>query len=202
MSYFADTNLSRKGNLFYYEGGTQTYANEDSFAFQIIPHQLQDSYIAIDNYLTQGYYALGLALDMDHNFTFGMGNSFFLTTLGEKYFGNHYIENKTYQARIEKQHGWSHYVKWHTFYTWMANDVTFFGVFFIVFYIAFFFAQSWHDIIQRKNIYSIPLFTLFIIMIMYFPANNQIFGFQGSLITFIVLFYLWRKNKIRVGDSQ
>tara|TARA_B100000579_G_C22819564_1_gene849791 strand:- start:902 stop:2155 length:1254 start_codon:yes stop_codon:yes gene_type:complete len=201
LSYFVSTNIERKGARFYYEHSTQTYVSEDALVLKILPTFIQDSYLAIDSYLTQGYYPLGLALDMDFKSTYGMGNSFFLTTLGEKYFGKNYITDRTYQARIENDHGWSHYVKWHTFYTWIANDVSFWVVPIIIYYLACFFSQSWHDIIQRRNIYSIPVFSLFLIMITYFPANNQIFGFQGSLITFIVLFYIWRKNKIIVNTK-
>jgi len=197
LSYFTLGNQDRKGENFLFESSTKVNADLNAPVLAIIPTPLWDGYLALDSYLTHGYYALGLALEIEHLPTYGLGHSFFLTSLGEKLMGEGAISERTYQAQLDKQFDVSQYGKWHTFYVSMANDLTFTGVLFLVFFIAYFFAQAWIDVIFHKNILAIPVFSLFIIMIFYFPANNQVLQFQASSIVFWTLFVLWRIQRSR-----
>lgn len=194
--YFTQTNLSRKANLFYYEPTTGAIANENAAILKIVPAFLENSYLAFDSYLTQGYYALSLAIEMEFVPTYGFGHSFFLTSLAEKILGKGQISDNTYQARLEKSEGYSHYMKWHTIYVWLANDVSFLFVPLIIGLIGFGFALVWKDVLINKNPSAIMILPLFLIMIFYFNANNQVLGFQGQATVFYTYLYFWlRKRK-------
>lgn len=197
LNFFTKGNKDRKSDYFYYDSSRNKSVNFDAAILNVIPDSLVDPYISLDSYLTQGYYAVGLAMNMEHLPTYGFGNSFFFTSLGEKILGKNYIVNRTYQHRIEKEHGYSHFGKWHSIYVWLANDFSFYFVPLIIFLIAYFFATAWIDLIVYKNMFSVIMVSLFFIMIFYFPANNQIIGYQGSAMTFILFFILWIKNRRR-----
>jgi hypothetical protein len=193
--YFTAGNKGRKKDKFEYESSTEISVDRNTGVLTFIPEAMVDSYISIDNYLTQGYYAMGLALSLDHQFTYGVGHNDFTTSLFEKYFGKTTIQEKTYQYRIEQQYGYSSRGKWHTIYVWLANDLTFFGVIVFVFCVAFFLAQIWLDAFLLKNPFAIILLPLFFIMIFYFSANNQVLGNQGSSFVFWTFFILWYKKR-------
>lgn len=195
--YFVEGNKGRKKDNFEYDYAINKGVNKDATVLVLLPNSLQDPYIALDSYITQGYYAMGLAINLDTQFTYGLGHNSFFTILGEKIVGGGVIQKKTYQARLEKKEGYNSMTRWHSFYVWMANDFTFFGVILIVFFIGYFLSQVWIDILGLQNPFAIILLPLFFTMILYFPANNQILGNQGSSIIFWFFFILWHKSKGR-----
>lgn len=195
ISYFSIGNQGRTKDTFGYDSSRGEFVNRDASILKIIPNDLENTYIAIDTYLTQGYYAMGLALDLDFNFTYGLGHNNFFISLSEKILGKNSIWDKTYQVRIEEETGFSSKGKWHTAYVSMANDFTFIGVTLFVFFVGYFFAQIWIDAIKLINPYAIILSPLFFIMILYFPANNQVLGNQGSSYIFWTFFIFWYKNR-------
>jgi hypothetical protein len=197
LGFFAKGNKDRKQDYFYTNVATGQRINEDALILKLIPDVTADVYISLDSYLTQGYYALDLALGMDFMPTFGFGNSFFLTSMGEKVTGKNSISDRTYQHRIEFAYQYSHYGKWHTAYVWFANDVSFWLVPLVVFFIAYFLATAWIDLIRHNDIFAVSVFSMLIIMVFYLPANNQILGFQSSALTLVFFFFVWqvrRKN--------
>ena len=193
--YFTIGNKGRKKQNFDYESSTEILVERNTGILRFIPEALEDSYISIDNYVTQGYYAMGLALSLDHQFTYGVGHNDFTASLFEKYYGQETILKRTYQYRIEEKYGYSDRGKWHTIYVWLANDLTFFGVIVFVFLVAFFLAQIWLDAFLLHNPLAIILLPLFFIMIFYFSANNQVLGNQGSSFIFWTFFILWYNNR-------
>lgn len=193
--YFVKGNKGRKKDDFRYDTSINQYINNNAVVLKILPEFFQDPYIALDSYLTQGYYAMSLALNLDYKPTYGLGHSSFLTSISDKFFEKNYIKNRTYQERIEDAYGYSANGKWHSIYTWIANDMTFIGVIFFVFFVGFYLAQIWLDSIINYNPYAIILLPLFCIMIFYFSANNQVLGNQGSSLIFWTFFLIWLRNK-------
>ena len=102
---FYNWNKGKERSKFEYESSTETYVDRDAFIFNLIPSVLEDSYISLDNYLTQGYYAFGLALNLKHENTYGLGHNNFTTELYEKVFGKNSLKSKTYQYRLEENMG-------------------------------------------------------------------------------------------------
>lgn len=195
LSYFVEGNKGRKKDNFNYDTSIQSFVNEDALILSVVPSFLEDTYIALDSYLTQGYYAMDMALSLPFQSSYGFGHNSFLMGISDKIFGKDFIYKKTYQYRIQEQFGYSSQGKWHSFYTWMANDISFVGVIFFVFGIAYFLGQIWLDVIFYNNPYSIILLTLLTIMIFYFSANNQVLGNQGSSFIFWFFFALWYRNR-------
>jgi hypothetical protein len=156
--------------------------------------------VALTGYLTQGYYALSLSLERPFMPMFGVGNSMFLYRNAARITGIYTIEEMPYPVQIEKD-GWDAYGRWSSIYPWIASDVSFPGVIVIVFLIGRLFALCWLDSLTGNNPFAIIMFTQFIIMLYYFPANNQALQSGESLSSFYVLLLLWlytRSSKGRV----
>lgn len=138
----------------------------------------------IDCYLCQGYYSLSLGLSIGIISPTFLGMSWFTMLIANK-FGYDPMPG-TYLTLLEQQYGIDPKVNWHTIYLWLANDFTFIGVPILIFFIGYFFAKTWCDCVHGKNDCAIPIFTLFLIMVFYFFANNQVLSF--SLIAFLFWF--------------
>jgi hypothetical protein len=146
----------------------------------------------IVSYLSQGYYNLALAFNEPFTWCYGFGNSSVGLTYWKKITGEDLMP-KTYLGLIEKSHGVSSKVAWHSIYTWLASDFTFIGVPIIIFGIGYFFASSWLDTIYKRTIYANIVFCFFVQMVFYFYANNQVLSF--TFVPFLSFFFLWRVKR-------
>lgn len=162
---------------------------------EYVPTSVYMIIYSIEGYLCQGYYALGNAFFSDFCFSFGLGSSWFTVNLVEK-FGIDILPY-TYQGALERELGIDPMINWHSIYVWLANDFTFLGVPFIIYLVGKYFAKLWLDTITSRSFYAPALFSLFVLMIFYFFANNQVFSF--SFIPFVVLFILW-KFKLNINQ--
>lgn len=191
LFYFIYSNMSRYG-----VNDMSVLLNEGS-AFSNIKDEYRDlnplvlvPISSIESYLCQGYIALGYALDSDFTFTFGVGSSWFglnlMNRLGVE------VLPYTYVGQLEKI-GIDPMINWHSIYTWLATDLTFWGVPLFIYLMGYYLSTSWLDTIYKRNIYSAGILVLFIIMTFYSFANNQVFSL--SFIAFIVLFSLWKINR-------
>ncbi len=151
---------------------------------------------AITSYFSQGYYGLSLALNESFDWSYGVGNSFFITGLTEHFVGQGVVSEKTYPVKIEK-YGWLSQNNWHTFYSWIASDVTFPGTIIVVFLIGRIFAMVWLDVLKRQNPYAVPLYALIVLMLFYFPANNQVLAFAATSTPFLIILVLWTATRKR-----
>ena len=152
----------------------------------------------LSTYVTQGYYGFAIALTQDFDTTFGIGNSVFLTRNVESALGID-LRSRTFQYKIDPW--WGETSQWHSFYSYFANDFHFVGVTFVCFLLAFYLARVWIIFLNENNLFACSLLSVFAIMILYIPANNQIFGFLDGLSAFLflsILMFLSRK-KVRVG---
>lgn len=165
---------------------------------------MKSAFYGLTEYVTQGYYGMSLSLDEPFTSTYGIGNSAFLRSNFKTLFGID-VTSRTYQAKISDQ--WDADMKWHSFYSYMANDISFYGVILLMFVIGAFLAVSWKDAIWGKNLISQCLLPLFIIMFLYMPANNQIFSVMQSCCAFLELTFFWALvrmillRKQRKGES-
>lgn len=146
-------------------------------------------------YLVQGYYGMSLALDEEFDTTFGIGHSIFLLDQFKYFFGLDLIPY-TYQQKINDD--WHRLVQWHSFYSQMANDVSFPGVAIIMFILGYVLAVFYISAIKYQNTIAKILMPIFAIMFLYMPMNNQIFNFLETLFSFYILVFLWLINRIRM----
>lgn len=172
-----------------YAVGGVAMLRRDSFWVQRLPYGLSRFFAMLSSYLCQGYYAFSLSTEIEWIPMFGLGsNKWVLDQLYESNVG--LIEN-TFQYRIEQLFGWNRDVQWHSLYTWLANDYGHLGVIFVMFLLGAALAATYKEsIINGSTISKLMLCYLFIILI-YIPANNQIFQTMESMASFIVVFFIW-----------
>src|ERR1035441_388829 len=110
-------------------------------------------------------------------FCYGVGNSYFFEGLTRKLVASPII-NRSYPARIET-YGWNRYERWHSLYTWLASDVSFYRVVVLMFLVGRLLARVWLDVVVNKDPMAVSLFPLLIMMLYYAPANNQVLAFPA-----------------------
>jgi hypothetical protein len=207
LAFFSLTMASRLGSpaLHGYFGAAGIHADRNNFLVKDLPSELQVGAVGLDSYLTQGYYALYLSLDEPFVPMFGVGNSFFLTHQAVRLTNNPEIANLSYPARIEKD-GWDSFALWSSIYPWIASDVSFPGTILVMFLIGRLFALSWLDTLEGTNPFAVAVFAQFVIMLFYFPANNQVLqsaeGFTGFIGTFCLWMYTRKRQQIPGGALQ
>jgi hypothetical protein len=152
--------------------------------FSILPEGVAYAILRIAGYITQGYYALSLAIDLDFEPCWGLGNSYWLSSWLRAATGGVSIIDQSYPGRLQA-FDIDLMTRWHSFYVWFASDVSFYGVPVIVFFVGRALASTWIDTIWGSDAYAIGLLQLLIIMVIYFPGNNQVLGFAPSGIPFI-----------------
>jgi hypothetical protein len=126
--------------------------------------------------------------------TYGYGNSFFLTRQAERLTGVSNLWKDTYPARIEYR-GWDSYGLWSSIYPWLASDLTFPGVLVAVFFVGWMFGAVWRDILVGKNPFAVALFAQLVLMLFYFPANNQLMQSGEGLSGFVVILIAWLRTR-------
>jgi len=100
----------------------------------------------------------------------------------------------SYPVRIEK-YGWDAQALWSSIYPWIASDVSFPGTLLIVFLIGRGFALCWLDTLRGENPFAVVLLSQFLIMLFYFPANNQLLQSGEGFIAFWVTLLLWWRTR-------
>jgi len=183
VSYFTNAIGSR----------TQYYSYNSSIyevpIMRLSPEILHPTIIYLTSYLTQGYHAFSKLIEVQWSPMYGIGNSMFLISNFSGLFGHDFFQY-TYQAKLVPK-GIDSMVAWHSFYTWVANDVHWLGVIVIMFLIGKYFAF----VVKRNIIYgeiiTYPIICLMFIMMFYMSGNNQIFSQPNTFVTFWFLFLYW-----------
>lgn len=198
LTFFANSIISRSGKLQTYNKFANVSVDYNNALLKLLPQNMQDIFIVMTSYLTQGYYGLSLALTEPFKSTYGFGSSWFLMNIYDIFFERQVIEERSYLYRL-KEHGWQPDINWHSIYTWLASDYSFIGVVILMFIIGKIFGNVTRDCLEESNHISRSLFTLLIIMFIYFPMNNQIFSFADTFATFWLLFIIYLfSNKFHI----
>ena len=155
------------------------------------------SFVWLNYYVVQGYYGFSLILGLDHQWTFGFGNSAFLqrqllvlTDID--------VSKLTFQSRISQY--WDESAQWHSFYGQFANDFGLVGLTLFMLFLGFYLAKIWMSMIDKNSFFGAALMPIFIIMFIFFPANNQVFAYIDTLsyFVFISLFWFFEDKKVKL----
>lgn len=197
LYFFSNTISSRIGDsmLIVQSLANNTQIDTDSLILKIFPDYLKITLIYITLYLTQGYQGLSLTFNEPFVPMFGIGNSNFLIENIQEVFNTNIFRN-TYQYRIQHS-GWDAQVNWHSIYSWLANDLSYIGVIILMFFIGKYIAIIYFRSIKYKDPLFIVLFSLIVIMIFYFPINNQIAAMPNTFMAFWFLNILWLLGKVK-----
>lgn len=141
-------------------------------------------------YLSTGYYGLSLCLQLPFEWTYGIGGSRALTNIVEKV-GLSSVYEKTYLSRMEKEFSRKGLASWNTIFPWLASDFSFFGVLIYFFIFGYVCALAWKEVLMYNNIVSYLVVVLCFVMILYIPANNQIFHSYGSFVSSVSILLWW-----------
>lgn len=193
LLYFIYSNLSRGGHSSFSDLANISGRDLKTSYIDVLGYPFTVALGFITGYLCQGYFALSKGLSMGILSPAIMGSSWFLIAIAKK-FG--YDPTPFTYTKILEEQGIDMSINWHTLYLWLANDFTFIGVPFIMLIIGYFFAKSWCDCLIKKNPLAYPLMALFVIMVFYAFANNQVFSFSFIPFLFWFLFYLMFSRKI------
>jgi hypothetical protein len=197
--FFTTTQISRQGRSVtgQYSRAGNVWADDDNFMVRNLNGTAKRGVLALAGYLTHGYYGLYLALDKPFVFTYGVGNSFFLTRQAVRLTGVTSLAQAPYPMRIE-ENGWDAFGLWSTIYPWIASDVSFPGTLIVVFLVGRLFALSWLDTLEGENPFAVAMFAQFVIMLFYFNANNQCLMGGEGFSAFTVLLILWLNTRRRL----
>lgn len=170
---------------------TNAVIDYDSFIFRLLPSSLLETYMYVLSYLTQGYHHTLIAFDMNFKFTYFFGNNPNIMAFGEFILGTDIYEN-TYVYRM-KDYGVDPEVNWHSAYTWIASDTTFYFLPFFFLFIGYLYGISWKLSLLYNDLLSKVVFLVFsLFLIFLFANNNFISSILYSLFFLLPYWYFTR----------
>lgn len=188
-----DVNLINNETLKYATFGVADI-KADHFLLTLAPDAVQPQIVLLFGYLTHGYKGLSYALDKEFTSSYGLGFSDFIRHNILRIVGLSKYEDdvfkRTYMSKIESNN-WPAGLYWSTFFVYPASDFSFWGVLLLMFFVGLLFSLSWKDSVENKNPFSITVFVSLCTLILYIPANNQLFLGGESTIGFIGCLLLW-----------
>ena len=192
LLFFMSTQSSRLGSSTKaaYFSQINMHADLNNFMLYYLPKEADIIILGLSSYLTQGYYGLYASLEVPFIPMYGVGNSIFLFRQVARITGNNEILDLAYPTRIS-EFGWDAYGNWSTIYPWIASDVSFVGTILVVFIIGRLLAFSWFDTLNGSNPFAVAMFSQFLIMLFYFPANNQCMQSGAGFTAFWGILLLW-----------
>ena len=137
-----------------------------------------------------GYYGLELAMEKDFRSTFGVGHSPASLAIYQLITGDDEMGTRTFTFRNGVD-GWNQENYWSSMITWIANDVGFPGAVLVLGLIGFLWGRTWRDAAFGQNDPAAVLFCLVMVMLIYLPANNQVFASYDGYTTFFVWLAVW-----------
>jgi hypothetical protein len=143
-------------------------------------------------YLSIGYYGMGLALNEEFESTLGFGHSIFLLNVLSFFDIN---VDSSYTTKVSDA-GWDAKAYWVTTYTWLANDIGFYGVIFFMFILGFLFSRAWSGIIHANDPVALIVFCQLSMMIVYLPAFNVIMQNIDSYFSLLFWLLVWFLGKL------
>ena len=174
------------------EGNLQDDSQSESVSDRISSLAMK-FWISFSSYFSQGYYGMSQALEVPWTPMFGVGNSMFLVDFISEHVYD--IEQFTYQLKVEEAFGWDSKIQWNCMYTWLANDVSFFGVIIVMLLIGILFGAMFKDAIVTENPFAQMSVFYFILMMLFIPCNNQIAQRADTLFSFVLIVCCWLLSK-------
>jgi hypothetical protein len=165
--------------------------NEAHPVFTLLGPQAGLAAAVLTGYVSMGYYGLSLSLHQGFVWTYGLGNSFALSSYAEQYLGIPSMLSRTYPFRVQQATSWPALTYWQSIFPWLASDLTFIGTLAIFSVIAFVYAKCWREATEHANMLSVWLFANLNIMWLFVPCNNQLMQTRESTIVMILLGICW-----------
>lgn len=194
ISAFSYTMNNRKGSsVLNYQSLNLVNSPVDEFSnvFLFIPKPLQDTYMYVVYYLTQGYYHTSLAFDLEFQSTYFLGNNPAIISLAEILGIN--VWKDTYIYRLNTL-GVDPLVQWHSAYLWYASDISFWGVPVLLFILGYLFGLCW-GLSFNNDLLSRIIFIILGNMLLYLFANNSYLS--SVFYSFMFILPIWYFTRIK-----
>jgi len=178
--------------------GGQLYFDTNHIIFKILGNEFGLGLaILLTGYLSSGYYGLSLCFKLPFEWTYGIGNSYFMSKLISVVFKTSEIYDRTYLNRMTEVFGRNGLRTWNTIFPWLASDFTFLGTLLIFIFVGYIWQTAWLEIIKYRNPVSILLFSILSLGLVFVPANNQLFNSIDTFISTVttILFWLFYHKK-------
>lgn len=172
-----------------------SHALADHPTFSVIPAALQPSYLNVVMYFCGGYYHASLALDLPFQSTWLLGSNPALVSLAST--AGIDVWERTYMYRLQAARGVDAVGQWHSAYTWIASDVSFYGVPLVLFAVAYLFGFSWAKARQGDFLSGVVFVVLGNILLFLF-ANMTYLSTVFYSFMFLMPFWLFTRF-IRIG---
>ena len=171
------------------------FVDRDNILVRSAPSGMQTGVVGMTSYVTQGYYALSMALDLPFEPMWGTGSSMWVTRQVSRFDPG--WATRSYPARLQQRGLWDAEGLWSSIYPWLASDVSFPGVLLIVFLVGRLLASAWLDTLRAANPFAVACLAYLLIMLFYFSANNQVMQSPESLFGFFATLILWQLTRRR-----
>ncbi|MEL7430005.1 MAG: hypothetical protein AAFN43_08385 [Pseudomonadota bacterium] len=152
------------------------------------------------NYLTQGQYGLSLALAEEFDSLYGIGHSSVFMAQYSRWSSDSSFLERSYTYKIDAR-GWPRTSAWSSAYTWLANDIGFFGIILLMLVWGMLLALAWTDFVYAGNPLAFLVVVLFALTLFYMPMNLQLTQSLDYYIPTIVWTLFWfitrRKNAVQ-----
>lgn len=155
-------------------------------------------YESLTRYVSSGYYALSLSLQVDHPTTFGFGHSMFLARNADALFGTDYFSAQSLPGIVDTTFGWSYFALWDSIYPWIASDVGFTGAILVMGAFGYLLSLSWGRALVTLEHKWLTLVFLLLIFFYYTPANNQVFQSGETCVGFLLVAASIARRRFRV----
>lgn len=182
----------------YTDAWSKAYVDMSDFFVKNLPSALSNIYVVGTVYISNGYNCLTVALHSDHQWTYGVGHSTFLSNYTDRFFHTNTSE-KTYYSRLTNDRDYPLVSRslWPSAFVQLADDLTFVGVVFFMALIGFVVAKVWNSIIIDRNYWGVLLLGQLMLGILFIPANNILGNSGGFFVTFWSLFIMWFLSQLR-----
>jgi hypothetical protein len=149
-------------------------------------------------YVGHGYAGLGKSTGLPFKWTYGLGWSYGLLQLSEKYAGVSGVWERTYLYRNERINHWPALAYWSTLYPWLASDVTYWGVPVAMGLAGMFFAAMWKDLTARRSAIAATVLAQLFQLFAMVPANNQLFNTISGFFSSVLVLALYILSRTRL----
>ena len=198
MQYLRYQEIGINASNFHLYSTGEFYYDTNHVIFKIFGDKLGFGMASIISvYLSQGYYGLSLCMQLPFKWTFGLGSSFVITRFLDKFIGISGIYERTYLGRMADNFGRDGLRSWNTIFPWLASDYTWIGAMLFFVLVGYFMAKAWKEVILNNNTISYLVLINILILVLFTPANNQLFhGYDSFCSTwFIIIFWIFFRGK-------
>lgn len=197
MQYLRYVPLGINASNFHLYSSGEYYFNTNHLVFKLFGEKLGFGMAGLlSGYLSQGYYGLSLCMQLPFEWSYGIGSSYALTSLLKK-IGIEGIFERTYLSRMTSTFRRNGLRSWNTIFPWLASDYTWIGAALFFIFVGYFMAKAWKEILLNNNKISYIVFCETMILVLFIPANNQLFhGYDSFISTWVfILIWLFRRRK-------